>query len=96
MARIDLGSSNLDKCLELVVKFCRNPLLLWNNGKIRERTLLQNLLFPSGIIYDRENDQVRTPRINLVFALIPEVTRVLKRIKNGYSLKIEQIPALRI
>lgn len=78
MAKIDLGSSNLDKCLELVMKFCRNPLLLWNNGKIGEKTILQNLLFPNGIVYNRENDQVRTSRINSIFALIPELAKVLK------------------
>ncbi len=73
MAKMNLGSSNLDKCLDLVVNFCRKPLLLWKKGKIGEQTIFQDLLFPNGIIYNRKNDEVRTSRINSIFALIPEI-----------------------
>ncbi|MCC6722059.1 MAG: hypothetical protein IT243_07635 [Bacteroidia bacterium] len=36
---------------------------------------LQNLLFPNGIIYDREKGTVRTEKVNSVFYLIAQLAR---------------------
>ena len=47
---------------------------------------MQNIIFPDGIIYNRENEGVRTSRINAVFAPIPELVKVLKGIKKGGSI----------
>lgn len=34
--------------------------------------MVQNILFPDGIIYDKENDTFRTSSVNSVIALIAE------------------------
>lgn len=65
LAKFSKGSPNLEKCLNTVVRFCRKPLLWWENAQVEEKMILQNLLFPSGIIYDRKNDRVLTNRINI-------------------------------
>ena len=83
LRQFEVGSSNLQKCLNLVVNFCKNPLKLWENGKIWERTILQNIIFPRGILYNPKNDKVLTPLANAIFAPIPELIRGLKKIKKG-------------
>ncbi len=71
-----------------------HPLLVWRKGKMNAIGHIQNFIFPSGIIYNRELGTVQTLKVNSFFALIPQIARILKKIKNGDSLKIEQIPAL--
>ena len=83
LAKFRKGSSNLEKSLNIVVKFCRKPLLWWENAKVGEKMILQNLIFPSGIIYERKNDRVLTKRINSFFAPIPELVGALRGNKKG-------------
>lgn len=92
LAKFNRGSSNLEKCLNTVVRFCRKPLLWWENAQVGEKMILQNLLFPSGIIYDRKNDQVLTERINSFFAPIPELVGVLRGNKNGENTILSTFP----
>ncbi|MCB9195528.1 MAG: recombinase family protein [Flavobacteriales bacterium] len=89
LAKLSFGSSNLEKCLDLVMKFCEKPLKWWRSAHIGERTLMQNIIFPDGIIYNRENEGVRTSRINAVFAPIPELVKVLKGIKKGETINFD-------
>lgn len=86
------GSSNLQKCLNLVVNFCRKPLLWWENARVGEKMILQNLIFPSGIIYERKNDRVLTSRINGFFAPIPQLVGDLRGKKNGESINFDAFP----
>ena len=51
------------------------------------------MLFPDGILYNRELDQVRTSRVNSFFSLIPELTSLTGGHKKGDSVKIDKIPA---
>lgn len=89
LAKLSIGSSNLEKCLDLVMKFCEKPLKWWLSAHIGERTLMQKIIFPDGIIYNRENEGVRTSRINAVFDPIPELVKVLKDIKKGEAINFD-------
>jgi site-specific DNA recombinase len=93
LAKIKSGNSNLEKGLKLVVKYCQNPLLWWENASIGQRMIFQNILFPEGIIYDRKNDRFQTPRTNTYFEPIPHLTDVLQGKKNGDSINFDAIPA---
>lgn len=86
------GSSNLEKCLDIVVRFCQKPLLWWESASIGEKMIFQNLLFPSGILYDRKNDRVLTPRVNSFFAPIPVLTGEIREKKNGDRIISDAIP----
>jgi DNA invertase Pin-like site-specific DNA recombinase len=86
------GSSNLEKCLKLVVDFCQKPLVWWENARVGEKMILQNLIFPNGIIYNREKDRVLTPRINGFFSPIPELVKVLRGKQNGESTTFSTFP----
>ena len=48
---------------------------------------LQYLVFPEGILYDKQKDLVRTPRINSIFAAIPVLSQVAKKNKKGHLHK---------
>ncbi len=58
------------------------------------KRIFQNLLFPEGIIYNRESDSYRTTRINAFFSPIPELARALKGQKKRDSIKNDKIPHL--
>lgn len=92
LAKFRKGSSNLEKSLNIVVKFCRKPLLWWENAKVGEKMILQNLIFPSGIIYERKNDRVLTKRINSFFAPIPELVGTLRGNKKGENTILSSFP----
>ena len=81
LSRISLGSSNLEKCLDFVTKSCLNPLKTWEKANIRERIKLQNLMFPLGIIYNREKGVVQTFGANPLFAPIPQIAEVIRLCK---------------
>ena len=83
----DVGnySSNLEKAVDFAIGLCVNSLKMWNESNLLQKQVFQNLLFPEGIYYNRENDRVRTTRVNSFFSLIPEIARVTKEHKKGGS-----------
>lgn len=87
------GSSNLEKCLNLVVEFCRKPVKWWESAKVGEKMILQNLMFPNGIIYERKQDRILTDRVNSFFAPIPELIGVIRGKQNGESTVFSTLPA---
>ena len=93
MAKIKKGSSNLEKCLKLIVKYCQKPLLWWENASIGQRMIFQNIMFPEGIIYDRKNERFQTPRTNSYFEPIPTLSNIFVGKKNGDSIDFDAIPA---
>ena len=85
--------SNLEKVINFATKICLNPLVLWEKSDLEGKRIFQNLLFPEGIIYDRELDHYRTTRVNSVFSPIPQMARSLIKQKSGDSIKFDKIPA---
>ena len=85
-------SSNLKKVIDLVTQICLNPLLLWDSSDLYGKRIFQNLLFPEGIIYNRELDNYRTLRVNSFFSSIPQLARVLGGDKKRDSIKFDKIP----
>jgi site-specific DNA recombinase len=87
-------SSNLEKCIESALEISMNLEEKWDSGDIRIKQKLQRLVFPEGIKYDKQNDQVQTIRVNSLFSPIQELTEVLSKNKNGDSTNYSQISAL--
>lgn len=59
-----------------------------------DKVILQLFIFPQGIIYNREMGRVQTFEINSIFSIIPDIARLVAKIKKGDSIKFDQIPAL--
>lgn len=85
--------SNLNKVVAFATKVCLNPLILWENSDLNGKRIFQNLLFPEGIIYNRELDHYRTSRINSFFAPIPQLAKVLSKNKREDSVSFNKIPS---
>lgn len=64
---------------------CRNLCQLWQDGDIALKEGLQNLLFPSGLVYDKKNGAFRTPDLNYIIAEIARHTGDFAIIKKGLS-----------
>jgi len=49
--------------------------VLWSNGGLPQKRKIQDLVFPSGIGYDKSINRVQTRRVNSLFNLsFPTVT----------------------
>lgn len=86
--------SNLGKVVEFAGKICLNPLIMWEKSNLDGKRMFQNLLFPEGIIYNRELDCYRTTRVNSFFSPIPQLIRFMGKEKSGDAIKFDRIPAL--
>ena len=51
---------------------------LWNNGNFENRQSLQKLMFPAGVLFDKENDDYRTENENEVF-------KIFRRLSASYE-----------
>ena len=67
---------------------------IWVDGDLKQRQKLQNLVFPSGLGYDKSNDIVRTPKVNAIFGSIPILTKEISNIKNGEPILVNQFSDL--
>ncbi len=86
-------SSNLNKALNFVTKTSPNLLNMWMSLDIDSKKVFQNLLFPEGIYYNHKNNQVRTPRVNSFFSLIPELARLTEGHKKRDFIKTDKTPS---
>ena len=66
---------------------------IWTCGDLGQKKNIQNLVFPSGLDYDKSNGKVRTTRVNSIFSCIPEIAKKLKKTKNGKPVKSNQFSA---
>lgn len=94
LSKVGGYSSNLKKVIDFAVQICQNPFKIWESADLSGKRIFQNLLFPEGIYYNHEFDIVRTPRINSLFAPIPEISEVIEGQKKRDSIKVDKIPAL--
>ena len=77
--------SNLEDELEKLLLICENINEIWTSAKYADKEIIQNLIFPSGLVYDRENNTFRTEEINEVFSLIARQMEVLEGNKKGFT-----------
>jgi len=85
IARVKRNLSNLTSDADEVVATCCRLGSLWNDSELELCQKIQNLLFPSGILWDKENDNYRT--IDENYAL-----NIIRNISAGYENKKEENP----
>lgn len=91
-------SSNLLKVVENYLGIAQNISGAWIDANFENMQRLQKLVFPSGIKYNKEKDEVRTERVNSLFAQIPYCHCILEENKNGnlkkdYHFSYKVVPA---
>jgi site-specific DNA recombinase len=82
-----LDLSNLEKQVQSYIELCLKLPSLWARGSYNDKTVIQNLIFPEGILYDRRKNDYRTPRINSVISCIAIAAKGLKRSKKRKTAK---------
>ena len=75
---LSLGNSNLEENIQKVLYFTSKLNTVWDSSGAKNKKLLQNFIFPDGIIYDTKNEAVLTPQANPFFEQIAGLQKVLK------------------
>ena len=83
--------SNLDLAIEKAVKSALNLPKLWVSGNLEEKRRIQKLVFPEGILYNREKDTYRTFRVNTIFKLIPMIADEIRKKENGTNSNFKNL-----
>ena len=89
----EISSSNLQKAIDKALMMSSKLYEIWVYGDLDQKRQLQNLVFPSGIGYNKQNDRVQTKRVNSIFSAIPLLTKGLDKIKNGEPINFDQFSA---
>ena len=88
-----ISSSNLQIAIDKALKVSSNLSDLWTSGDLSQKNKIQNLVFPSGLGYDKSNGKVRTTRVNSIFSCIPDISKELRETKSGEPVKNNQFSA---
>lgn len=83
MERYSKKVSNLEKSVDELINFSRNLPSLWTSSQYNTKVRLQNFIFPSGITYNKKNDECRTKEINPLFSYIAHLKRGLEKKEIG-------------
>lgn len=75
--------SNLERAVDNALEYALKLPLLWESGNLEEKRRIQNMVFPSGLVYDFQKGEYRTDNVSSLFSFIPIFTRVSVEKKNG-------------
>ncbi len=64
--------SNPEEAIEKALTLSSNLAMVWRSSNTGAKEKLQTLIFPNGIIYDRQNEAFRTPKVNYIFNRIAQ------------------------
>lgn len=85
LEKMESQTSNLNNCIEVALTNALKLDRLWAESSYNEKQRLQNLVFPDGVFYNKENGQCRTPRVNFIFEIIACISKQLENKKAGHS-----------
>ena len=91
---ITLNNSNLELAIDKALSLSESLEKIWVDGNLKQRQKLQNLVFPSGLGYNKSNDRVRTSKVNAIFGSIPILTKEISNIKIGEPIPVNQFSNL--
>ncbi len=69
------SSSNIEKVINKGLEIAGNVSEIWCSSDYDNKVKLQYLLFPEGILYNKKNNTVRTPKVNTFFSYIAQLAR---------------------
>ena len=74
--------SNLEKFIDFTLRISCKLDSLWMNSNFNIQQKFQKLIFPEGIIYNKEMNSYRTKKVNSVFTFISYISTLYKNNKN--------------
>ncbi len=86
--------SNLEKCVDVAFEMACNLHKMWDILTFKDRVIMQKVVFPEGIWYDKKINRCRTKEVNFVIRYFSQLSKDIAEIKSGDSNFIFEIPAL--
>lgn len=93
LGKLDLKLSNPSEAINFAVTMSTKLAPAWASSDLTQKFVLQNMIFPEGILYDRQKHAYRTTRVNSVFEVIACVSKELGQKKCGQRKKNFQLSA---
>ena len=93
LGKLDLKLSNPSEAINFAVTMSTKLAPAWASSDLTQKYTLQKLMFPEGILYDRQKHTYRTNRVNSVFEVIACVSKELGQKKCGQRKKNFQLSA---
>ena len=90
LSKSQLSSSNLEIAVKKGITISKKASQLWVSSDYSDKQRLQYLIYPDGILYNKENNTVRTPRVNSLFTAISYLSYISAENKNGQPMQIDQ------
>ena len=87
LSQSSLIGLNLEKAVEKCLMIAQNLNNMWVTANFENKRRLQNVVFPEGIFYDKQKEEVRTKKMNSLFLSIPPLQRVIGENKKGNLLE---------
>lgn len=91
LEKIAVDSSNLENRLKLALNNCSNLLEIWDLLNYKGKQRLQYLVFPSGMTYHKENNELRTLETNPMFSAISLLSKATETPPNTDPEKEEEL-----
>lgn len=86
--------SNPSEFIDQSLKICSNLSSLWVSREYDQKVQLQDLLFPGGILFDKQKENYRTEKVNSILELTHSFTQALKGNEKGQIKNSIDLPAL--
>ena len=74
---------NLTDFLKYAIDLVYNPLEIWKKVELGDKQRFQNLLFPKGILFDKENKHIEPLIVNQFFVINPNLSVNYENKKRG-------------
>jgi site-specific DNA recombinase len=86
--------SNLQTVLKTTFTISSKLPVLWESSQYTIKEKLQKAIFPEGIIYDREIQGFRTPKVHPVFEFIASINKQTDENKKGQTVDVNHLSCL--
>ena len=63
-ARIALTKTNIENAVDNCLSIAQNLSQSWVTAEYERKQRMQSMVFPGGLLYNKQNGVVRTPRVN--------------------------------
>ena len=81
-----MSSSNIEKVVQNSLAISQNISQAWSSAEYQHKQRLQKMVFPEGIMYNKQNGVVRTSKVNLIFNEIPLLVSLCAEKEKGDSV----------
>lgn len=92
--KCNLELSNLDNFINYAITMTGNLSKYWESSNTTRKQKIQNLMFPDGILYNKEKGIYRTEKVNGIISYIAELSKGLGEKKNGQTVEFNNLSAL--